>query len=648
MNRPEHFRARLAVLVTGGALVAALFPMAGVALAAVSVTSATGGGAISADTAAISPGSATATLLAGPSIAVTRAGDIGTGTITITAPAGFQFATSPSPTVSVGATGAVAALTATTAGELTFTATTASTASGIVVFSGIRVLPTTGASLASGDLQVGGTAGVSDATAGLLTEVPGAPVLSYQTAPSTTATGGVALVQQPIVLSQDQFGHVRSGDSILLSSVPATGGFSCSANPVLTNGSGLASFVGDACKFTTQGSYVIRASVTGGTSADSATITVSAAPATKLVLLTQPGNGTPSAALSPQPVVAIQDNFGNTVTSASATISLTRIGPDLGGPGSLLGCSTAPTVNGVAAFTGCRIDAVGVGYRLTASDVTGGGTPHPYTLATSSRIDVRDRLTFSVQPSGAAAGAVFAIQPDVTVLAGTTNVAVNDSTTSVALSLSGGPVGATLTCTSNPLTVTAGVASFAGCWIDKIGTYSLVASATGLGTVTSTSLTIIAGPAAKLGFTAQPNAGTSNQPFTIQPVVAVQDVGGNTVTSGTNSNATITLAIGTNPAGGTLTCTGGLTRVAVAGVAAFSGCQVNNAGAGYTLTATATGLTGVTSTAFTVGAPTASITLTTSASVITWAKPVVLTIHFGTSGSLRPFTLQVTRDLVTW
>ncbi len=35
MNRPEHFRARLAVLVTGGALVAALFPMAGVAMAAV-------------------------------------------------------------------------------------------------------------------------------------------------------------------------------------------------------------------------------------------------------------------------------------------------------------------------------------------------------------------------------------------------------------------------------------------------------------------------------------------------------------------------------------------------------------------------------------------------------------------------------------
>ena len=72
MNRPSHLRARLAVLATGGALIAALFPMAGVALAASSITSATGGGAISADTA----GTATFTTLTGPSIVGVGAGDI--------------------------------------------------------------------------------------------------------------------------------------------------------------------------------------------------------------------------------------------------------------------------------------------------------------------------------------------------------------------------------------------------------------------------------------------------------------------------------------------------------------------------------------------------------------------------------------------
>ncbi len=45
MNRPEqHFRARLAVAISGGALVAALFPFAGTVLAiSPSVTPASGG-----------------------------------------------------------------------------------------------------------------------------------------------------------------------------------------------------------------------------------------------------------------------------------------------------------------------------------------------------------------------------------------------------------------------------------------------------------------------------------------------------------------------------------------------------------------------------------------------------------------------------
>jgi len=293
---------RFGAVLLAAFLLVSLLP--GSALAAASVTSATGGGAISADTAGTPPGNGTYASLTGPSIVVTTAGDIGIGTITITRPAGFEFATtSPDPSVSVGATGAVAAFTSATTSVLTFTVTGANTGAGTVVFSGVRVRPTVGFPLAaSGELQVGGSAGVSDATSGLLTEVAGAAILSYQTTPSTSATAGTALAQQPVVLSQDQFGNVRSGDSILLSSVPSTGGFSCTTNPKLTNGSGLASFTGEACKFTTQGSYVIRASVAGGTPVDSATITVAAAAASKLVFTTQPGHGTPSTVLSPQPV----------------------------------------------------------------------------------------------------------------------------------------------------------------------------------------------------------------------------------------------------------------------------------------------------------------------------------------------------------
>ena len=85
----------------------------------------------------------------------------------------------------------------------------------------------------------------------------------------------------------------------------------------------------------------------------------------------------------------------------------------------------------------------------------------------------------------------------------------------------------------------------------------------------------------------------------ITPAVAVtiEDAQGNPVTTATNA---VTMAIGTNPSGGTLA--GTLTVNAVAGVATFSNLSINAAGSGYTLAASATGLMGSTSIAFGVTA----------------------------------------------
>jgi hypothetical protein len=60
------------------------------------------------------------------------------------------------------------------------------------------------------------------------------------------------------------------------------------------------------------------------------------------------------------------------------------------------------------------------------------------------------------------------------------------------------------------------------------------------------------------------------------------------------------MAIGTNPSGGTLA--GTLTVSATGGVATFSDLSIDKSGTGYTLTATATGLTSATSNAFDIGA----------------------------------------------
>lgn len=100
----------------------------------------------------------------------------------------------------------------------------------------------------------------------------------------------------------------------------------------------------------------------------------------------------------------------------------------------------------------------------------------------------------------------------------------------------------------------------------------------------------------KLGFTAQPvgqvAAGAS---FAVQ--VAVQNANGTTVTTATSA-ITISITSGTGASGAVL---GGTRTVnAVSGIAVFNNLTIDRAGNGYTLTASATGVTSATSTAFTV------------------------------------------------
>jgi hypothetical protein len=150
---------------------------------------------------------------------------------------------------------------------------------------------------------------------------------------------------------------------------------------------------------------------------------------------------------------------------------------------------------------------------------------------------------------------------------------------------------------SGTTTVTAvnGIATFANLSLNTIGTgYTLIASGPSLTAATSSAFNITPGTASKLAFTVQPT--NTNAGAAINRVqVTVQDAQGNTVTT---STASVTLAIGTNPASGALS--GTLTVVAVNGVAAFNGLSINNAGSGYTLTAASTGLASATSNAFNV------------------------------------------------
>src|SRR5258707_3342224 len=113
------------------------------------------------------------------------------------------------------------------------------------------------------------------------------------------------------------------------------------------------------------------------------------------------------------------------------------------------------------------------------------------------------------------------------------------------------------------------------------------ATATGLTTAVSTPFTITSGTVDPLAFIVQPATAVAGVSIAPAIQVEVEDAIGNRVTSATTS---MTLAILDNPNGGVLS--GTATVAAVAGVAMFSNLSINKGGTGYSLAASATGLTG--------------------------------------------------------
>ena len=130
-------------------------------------------------------------------------------------------------------------------------------------------------------------------------------------------------------------------------------------------------------------------------------------------------------------------------------------------------------------------------------------------------------------------------------------------------------------------------------------------------------LPITSNTATQLVFTVQPSSSAAGSAISPAVAVTIEGAGGNPQTFATNM---VTLAIGANPNSGTL---GGAVSVnAVNGVATFSGISINNAGTGYTLTASSPGLTGTTSGTFNIVNPPAgyavSGTVTYSGSKTGW------------------------------
>jgi hypothetical protein len=226
------------------------------------------------------------------------------------------------------------------------------------------------------------------------------------------------------------------------------------------------------------------------------------------------------------------------------------------------------------------------------------------------------KVAFGVQPTTTAAAQSISPAPTVRIQDQFGNT-VTTSNANVTAALGTNPSSGALSGTKSVAAVN-GVATFTSLSIDKAGTgYTLTASTGGLAGDASSAFNVKVGAATRLAFTTQPSTTPSTAAISPAVVALIQDAGGNTVTT---SSANVTVAIGTNPAAGTL---GGTKTVAASnGAATFTDLSIDKAGTGYTITASSTGLTGATSSA---------VNITQSKLVITSSA---MTTTTGTSSGL--------------
>ncbi len=473
---------------------------------------------------------------------------------------------------------------------------------------------------------------------------PGAPsALVVGAVVSSIPAGGTMQVR---VTVNDAYGNTCTSASNVISFAigtnPSTGTLSGMVPTAVANGSSNLA-AGSIDKVGT--GYTLVASSPGLTSATTAAFNVTPGVATTLALLAGPSASTVAGADlggAGGLQVAVNDAYGNRVTYAVNGITA-AIGANPTGA-LLLGTTSLNTVSGVATFaapSGVNIRTAGTGYTLkfTSGTLTPVTTPaFDVTPGTASA------LAFSASPSGTyPAGGILGPSGGVkvSVLDAYSNV-VTGSTAPVAVSAGAAPLFGT-----TPVNAVAGVATFTDLNVRAAGTnYKLTATSAGVSAATSSAFNIVAAAPSALAFTTQPASVTAGA--TMAGIgVGVTDAYGNPVS---NPVGTVSVAIGNNAGGGTLS---GTTSVALSvGTAAFTTLSIDKAGAGYTLAATSTGLTGATSNPFSVlpGAAThlAFAVQPTTVAAVTSMTPAVQVAGYDAFGNVATsFATGVALTLAT-
>src|SRR5215831_7814255 len=392
---------------------------------------------------------------------------------------------------------------------------------------------------------VGGVSAPFDILTGAVSQ------LSFSVQP-VTATAGAALAPAVQVSARDAVGNTVTTftDTVTIALGANPTGAVLGGTLKVAATAGVATFA-DLSLTKAGNGYRLQAGAASWIATSSA-FSVAAGAASQFSFAIQPTTTGAGSAITPAVQVAALDAYGNVATSYSGIVTV-GLGANPGS-GTLSGSTSTPAIGGVAMFANLSVDKLGVGYTLTA---TSGGL----TNATSAPFDIvpgaATQLEFTVPPSTTLAGAA------ITVAIGTN------------------PGGGGLSGTKS-IAAVAGVATFPDLSIahNAVG-YTLTAKATGLSSATSPLFDILLGPVSQLVFVVQPASTPAGSAITPAVQVAAQDAAGNLETAFTDN---VTLTIGVNPGGGTLS--GTTTIAAVGGVATFNTLSIDKIGTGYRLAAT--------------------------------------------------------------
>lgn len=408
---------------------------------------------------------------------------------------------------------------------------------------------------------------------------------------NVTDTVTHVITNLPAVIARDTGGTIVAGATVTFRLGTNSQGAVISDSVKTTDANGRATLGGWTLGIRAASQEVVATSERG-----TAVFKVTALPAnpTKLGFSVQPTSVSVSDTIAPTVQVSVQDSLGNENPNGTNNITL-ALGNNPSGA-TLTGTTNASAVSGRAKFGNLKLDKTGSGYTLRAS--TAG-----LTEAISNSFDAYGaaaKLAFATQPVGTSAGAAM---PSIRVMVQDANgILVASAKDTITLAIGSNPASGALSPAAPKAVAAGGVATFNGIAINNAGTgYTLTASSGSLTAATSDAFTVQAvGAPAQLVFSAQPSNAVAGA--SISPDIKVQILDANGAL--TASTQQVTLAIGTNPAGGAIS--GTATVNAVNGEATFSTVSINRAASGYTLVASMAGTSiTTTSTAFNItpGAP---------------------------------------------